>query len=619
MSAMAARVAQLELELAAHMQLLARLRAGVDTAKALAEFDAAQAQPASQSHSQAQSQAQSQSQSQSQAQSQSPSQSQSQSPSHAPHQPRRRARPVVSESSGVTEGSGEMDVDVDHSAPSTGDIVRRVSRSATAAAARREGDAESRPSASSSDPALVRHHESDTDRAVTTGNGENAPSSDGASAGTSGPVDDAPPPAAAAVSTIATNAADTASPVPVVCAPVPLPAPVIAAALITTPPISGASLSTTPSVSHSPSTSPCPTPPLQTKQHQPLKPSKPLKKDRVTLIAKCTEPTPGQTRYWTQAEHDRFLEAVRQHGEKAYVAISNYVETRTPKQVRTHAQKFQMKMARLAKGGVLTPGGAPPPHTRGSGKAAKLKAAKAKAEAAKAATTAAAAAAAATIAVKTAQAAQAAQAAVAAAASATAQLTSPSEAATAAASTTASATPTVSPVIPCSAAVTLPISDPAVPVGMPLAIPVNFSTTVPPTSTTTVLSAAAATAAAVVEARTHIAASNNSVVSPLTPHPAAPTTVNAGVPGPLTIVAAVTDDSVEDSEATTPTDAAEAVMLLEGMSSDEDMGTDSGDPVAADAYMSYIGSGGRDLEDLEDVAVLATSPFGDGGEEWLAV
>lgn len=31
------------------------------------------------------------------------------------------------------------------------------------------------------------------------------------------------------------------------------------------------------------------------------------------------------------------------------MAISNYVETRTPKQVRTHAQKFQMKMARRAR------------------------------------------------------------------------------------------------------------------------------------------------------------------------------------------------------------------------------------------------------------------------------
>lgn len=73
------------------------------------------------------------------------------------------------------------------------------------------------------------------------------------------------------------------------------------------------------------------------------------KKERVTLVAKCTEPRPGQTRYWTCEEHEKFLEAVAEYGEKAYVAISNYVETRTPKQVRTHAQKFQMKMARLAR------------------------------------------------------------------------------------------------------------------------------------------------------------------------------------------------------------------------------------------------------------------------------
>lgn len=80
----------------------------------------------------------------------------------------------------------------------------------------------------------------------------------------------------------------------------------------------------------------------------PVKTTSP-KKDRIALVAKCTEPRAGQTRYWTCEEHDRFLEAVAEYGEKAYVAISNYVETRTPKQVRTHAQKFQMKMARLAR------------------------------------------------------------------------------------------------------------------------------------------------------------------------------------------------------------------------------------------------------------------------------
>ncbi len=77
--------------------------------------------------------------------------------------------------------------------------------------------------------------------------------------------------------------------------------------------------------------------------------SKSTRKERSGLIAKCTEPRQGQTRYWTEDEHERFLEAVAQYGEKAYVAISNYVETRTPKQVRTHAQKFQMKVARMAR------------------------------------------------------------------------------------------------------------------------------------------------------------------------------------------------------------------------------------------------------------------------------
>jgi SHAQKYF class myb-like DNA-binding protein len=106
---------------------------------------------------------------------------------------------------------------------------------------------------------------------------------------------------------------------------------------------------------------------------EPLKVTKSIKKDRVVLVAVCTEPRPGQTRYWTEEEHERFLEAVSRHGEKAYVAISNYVETRTPKQVRTHAQKFQMKMARLARSGAVFPGDAPPPHTRGSSKTSRAK------------------------------------------------------------------------------------------------------------------------------------------------------------------------------------------------------------------------------------------------------
>eukprot|EP00172_Hildenbrandia_rubra_P002307 Plantae.Rhodophyta-Hildenbrandia_rubra.ctg3062.p1 GENE.Plantae.Rhodophyta-Hildenbrandia_rubra.ctg3062~~Plantae.Rhodophyta-Hildenbrandia_rubra.ctg3062.p1 ORF type:complete len:456 (-),score=112.05 Plantae.Rhodophyta-Hildenbrandia_rubra.ctg3062:943-2310(-) len=73
------------------------------------------------------------------------------------------------------------------------------------------------------------------------------------------------------------------------------------------------------------------------------------KKKHGGVAAKVLEPKVGQTRYWTQAEHEKFLVATAKYGEKRYVEISNFVGTRTPKQVRTHAQKFQMKMARMAK------------------------------------------------------------------------------------------------------------------------------------------------------------------------------------------------------------------------------------------------------------------------------
>eukprot|EP00178_Gracilaria_changii_P001584 TRINITY_DN1218_c0_g2_i1.p1 TRINITY_DN1218_c0_g2~~TRINITY_DN1218_c0_g2_i1.p1 ORF type:complete len:337 (+),score=76.80 TRINITY_DN1218_c0_g2_i1:184-1194(+) len=57
----------------------------------------------------------------------------------------------------------------------------------------------------------------------------------------------------------------------------------------------------------------------------------------------------GKSRYWTAKEHQQFLYAVKLFGAKNYVAISQFVGTRTPKQVRTHAQKYQMKLEREAK------------------------------------------------------------------------------------------------------------------------------------------------------------------------------------------------------------------------------------------------------------------------------
>lgn len=57
----------------------------------------------------------------------------------------------------------------------------------------------------------------------------------------------------------------------------------------------------------------------------------------------------GQSRYWTPDEHRLFLEALNQFGHKDLRAISGYVGTRNMTQVRTHSQKYFMRLMREAK------------------------------------------------------------------------------------------------------------------------------------------------------------------------------------------------------------------------------------------------------------------------------
>lgn len=61
-----------------------------------------------------------------------------------------------------------------------------------------------------------------------------------------------------------------------------------------------------------------------------------------------------QSRYWTQDEHQRFLEAIEKFGKKDVKAIAQYVGTRNATQVRTHAQKFYAKLDRDKHGDVDT-------------------------------------------------------------------------------------------------------------------------------------------------------------------------------------------------------------------------------------------------------------------------
>ncbi|EME26754.1 Myb-like protein I [Galdieria sulphuraria] len=52
------------------------------------------------------------------------------------------------------------------------------------------------------------------------------------------------------------------------------------------------------------------------------------------------------SRYWSCEEHSRFLEGLELYGAKDIKAISNYVGTRSSTQVRTHAQKYYLRLAR---------------------------------------------------------------------------------------------------------------------------------------------------------------------------------------------------------------------------------------------------------------------------------
>ena len=57
-----------------------------------------------------------------------------------------------------------------------------------------------------------------------------------------------------------------------------------------------------------------------------------------------------QPRFWTAVEHKKFLEAVRLYGYGNARQIAAYVQTRNITQVRTHAQKYILKLSRMGSG-----------------------------------------------------------------------------------------------------------------------------------------------------------------------------------------------------------------------------------------------------------------------------
>jgi SHAQKYF class myb-like DNA-binding protein len=49
-------------------------------------------------------------------------------------------------------------------------------------------------------------------------------------------------------------------------------------------------------------------------------------------------------RYWSEEEHEKFLDAMQTLGPKDVKAIAAFVGTRSATQVRTHAQKYFLKL-----------------------------------------------------------------------------------------------------------------------------------------------------------------------------------------------------------------------------------------------------------------------------------
>lgn len=59
----------------------------------------------------------------------------------------------------------------------------------------------------------------------------------------------------------------------------------------------------------------------------------------------CSHPSPKKvTGRWTRTEHDRFIKALEKFG-RDWTSVQKFVKTRSLSQVRSHAQKFFMKMS----------------------------------------------------------------------------------------------------------------------------------------------------------------------------------------------------------------------------------------------------------------------------------
>ncbi|KAG7399177.1 hypothetical protein PHYBOEH_009535 [Phytophthora boehmeriae] len=61
-------------------------------------------------------------------------------------------------------------------------------------------------------------------------------------------------------------------------------------------------------------------------------------------------PTNRAVGVWSTDEHDRFLDALKKYPQGPWKAITEYIGTRSVRQVQTHAQKYQEKVSRRLHG-----------------------------------------------------------------------------------------------------------------------------------------------------------------------------------------------------------------------------------------------------------------------------
>ncbi|GAB9475725.1 hypothetical protein Gpo141_00012809 [Globisporangium polare] len=71
----------------------------------------------------------------------------------------------------------------------------------------------------------------------------------------------------------------------------------------------------------------------------------------MSITDKRTKPSSAfKQGIWTQDEHDKFLEALRQYPQGPWRSIAASISTRSVRQVQTHAQKYNEKVMRKLRG-----------------------------------------------------------------------------------------------------------------------------------------------------------------------------------------------------------------------------------------------------------------------------